>query len=265
MGPDLLAVLCDPVTHDPLEVTTAADERGYPREALVNPRTGQRFAIRNDIPVFLDQAQVSGLNKRSQGWYDFWAPFYDLNGWLYARWKGWDLEALAREYLGDLEVKAGDRVLEVAVGTGRHLQILPRDARFFGLDISWGMLRRCQRKVARWSLDATLFLGTAERLPFRDAVFDAVLDFGAVNFINDRAAAICEMIRVAKPGARFAIADAREEFVRKYERLPGAGYFLGDFKVPMTPPVDLLPPEMQDVRVKDILGMAYCLVFRKPR
>jgi len=59
VSPDLLAVLCDPVTHDPLEVTTAADERGHPQEALLNPRTGQRFTIRDSIPVFLDQAQVS--------------------------------------------------------------------------------------------------------------------------------------------------------------------------------------------------------------
>jgi len=185
---------------------------------------------------------------------------------LYARWKGWDVAGLTREYLGDLEVKDGDRVLEVAVGTGRHLPFLPRTAHFFGLDISWGMLRRCQRNVAKWGREAALFLGAAERLPFRDQSFDAVLDLGAINFINDRAAAIHEMIRVAKPGARFAFADAREEFVKRYEWLPGARYLLGDFMVPMNPPVDLLPPGMQEVRVKDILGgMAYCLVFRKPR
>jgi hypothetical protein len=34
----------------------------------------------------------------------------------------------------------------------------------------------------------------------------------------------------------------------------------------MTPPLDLLPPGMQDVRLKDLLGgMGYCLAFRKPR
>ena len=176
------------------------------------------------------------------------------------------VEARLREYLDELEVKASDRVLEVSVGTGRNLQFLPHSARFFGLDISWGMLKQCQRNAVKWKLDLTLFMGVAEQLPFKNEAFDVVFHFGGINFFNDRAAAIREMIRVAKPGTKFVIGNENEELAKKYENLPVTGGFYGNRQQAIAAPVDLLPSEMQEVRVKDIAGGdLYCLTFRKPR
>jgi ubiquinone/menaquinone biosynthesis C-methylase UbiE len=265
MKSDILTIVCDPTTRDALEIRTEPDARGRLRESLVNPKTGQRFLVRDGIPIFLPEGEVSGSNQRYQAMYDRFAPFYDLSTWLYSRWKGMSVEARLREYLDELEVKEGDRVLEVSVGTGRNLQFLPRAARFFGLDISWGMLKQCRRNAARWKLDVSLFMGTAERLPFRDEVFDVVFHFGGINFFNDKAAAIREMIRVARPGTKFVIGDENEALAEKYENLPVTGGFYGNRAQPIFAPVDLLPPEMQDVQVKDIAGGdLYCLSFRKP-
>jgi ubiquinone/menaquinone biosynthesis C-methylase UbiE len=266
MRPDLLALICDPTTRDVLGMETERDARGRRREFLVNPRTGQRFPVREGIPVFVLEGEVSGVNRRYQRLYDRFAPFYDFSTWLYSRWKGMSVAARLREYLDELEVRDGDLVLEVSVGTGRNLRFLPRRARFHGLDISWGMLEQCRRNAARWKLDVTLWMGTAERLPFRDGVFDVVFHFGGINFFNDKAAAIREMIRVAKPGTKFVIGDENETLARKYEKLPVTGEFYGGRKEAIFAPVDLLPPEMQDVRVRDIAGGdLYCLSFRKPR
>ncbi len=198
MKPDIFSLICDPTTRDALEIKTQSDARGRPREFLVNPKTDRRFPIRDGIPIFLLEGEVSGSNQRYQAMYDRFARFYDFSTWLYSRWKGMSVEARLREYLDELEVRAGDSVLEVSVGTGRNLQFLPRSAQFFGLDISWGMLKQCQRNAAKWKLDVRLFMGTAERLPFQDEVFDVVFHFGGINFFNDKAAAIREMIRVAK-------------------------------------------------------------------
>ena len=74
MNSDVLALLCDPTTHDPLEIKTEPDARGQLREFLVNPKTSQHFPIREGIPVFLDEAQVAGSNKRYQAMYDRFAP-----------------------------------------------------------------------------------------------------------------------------------------------------------------------------------------------
>jgi ubiquinone/menaquinone biosynthesis C-methylase UbiE len=266
MKSDILTLICDPITRDVLEIKTESDVRGRLQEFLVNPKTGQHFRIRDGIPIFLLKGEVSGSNQRYQAMYDRFAPFYDFSTWLYSRWKGMSVETRLREYLDELEVKEGDRVLEVSVGTGRNLQFLPCSAQFFGLDISWGMLKRCQRNAAKWKLDVTLFMGTAERLPFQDEVFDVVFHFGGINFFNDKAAAIHEMIRVAKSGTKFVIGDENEALAQKYEKLPVTGGFYGNRKQVISAPIDLLPPEMQDVQVKDIAGGdLYCLSFRKPR
>ena len=45
-----------------------------------------------------------------------------------------------------------------------------------------------------------LYLASAEALPFQDATFDAVLHIGGINFFDDKAQALAEMARVAKPG-----------------------------------------------------------------
>jgi len=183
----------------------------------------------------------------------------------YSHWKGMNVEARLREYLDELEVKDGDRVLEVSVGTGRNLQFLPRTAQYFGLDISWGMLKQCQRNMRKWNLDISLIMGNAECLPFKKESFDVVFHFGGINFFNDRAASIREMIRVAKPGTKFVIGDENEELAQRYENLPGMDGWYGNRAQAITAPVDLLPPEMQEVCVKDISGGdLYCLSFRKP-
>jgi ubiquinone/menaquinone biosynthesis C-methylase UbiE len=265
MKPDILTLICDPITHDTLEIKIEPDAWDRQREILINPKTGQRFPIRDGIPIFLE-GEVSGSNKRYQGLYNRIAPFYDLSTWMYSRWKGMSVKARLREYLDELEVRPGSSVLEISVGTGRNLQFLPREAQFFGLDISWGMLKQCQRNTAKWKLETMLFLGTAEHLPFKDKAFDVVFHFGGINFFNDKAEAIREMVRVAKPGTKFVIGDENEALAQKYENLPMTSQFYGNRNGAITAPVNLLPPEMQDVQVKDIAGGdLYCLSFRKPR
>jgi ubiquinone/menaquinone biosynthesis C-methylase UbiE len=266
METGVLTLLCDPATREPLELVGEPARGRRCEQFLMNHNSGQRFPIRDGIPIFIRDTDVSGSNRRYQALYDRFAPFYDFSTWLYSRWKGMSVEARLREYLDVLEITPGSLVLEVSVGTGRNLQFLAPDAHLFGLDISWGMLKRCQRNVARWRLDVALFMATAERLPFRDEVFDTVFHFGGINFFNDKAAAIQEMIRVAKPGTKFVVGDENEALAKKYEELPVAGQFYGQRNHAISAPVGLLPPEMEDVQLKDIAGGdLYCLTFRKPR
>ena len=265
MNSEILSLICDPLTHDSLDVETVFDSRGLRQEFLINRKTGKCFPMCEDVLIFLEDQVVRGSNKKYQSMYDRMAPFYDFSTWAYSRWKGMNVEARLREYLDELDVKENDRVLEVSVGTGRNLQFLPRSARYFGLDISWGMLKQCQRNARKWNLDIQLFLGNAECLPFKDEAFDVVFHFGGINFFNDRAAAIREMIRVAKPGTKFIIGDENEELAQRYEGLPVMNGWYGNRAQAITAPVNLLPPEMQDVQVKDLAGGdLYCLSFRKP-
>lgn len=110
------------------------------------------------------------------------------------------------------ELGQGDRVLDVACGTGAVAQealrrVGPR-GRVAGLDLSQDMLAVARRKLP--GLD--LRHGRAENLPFDDESFDAVSCQFGLMFFEDRDVALREMHRVLRRGGRVSIAvwDALE-------------------------------------------------------
>jgi ubiquinone/menaquinone biosynthesis C-methylase UbiE len=237
-------------------------------QVLASP-AGERFPIRNGIPMLLRPADMTGLNRKYNHLYETIAGFYDDTQRVVCALSGFDRDEYVRSYLGFLEVKPGDRVLETSVGTGLNFKYLPHGVKLFGLDFSGEMLANCQANLRRWGLDADLFQGNAEHLPFADSSFDVVFHVGGINFFNDRAAAIEEMIRVAKPGSLILIADETEEHVQSsFETAPLIGRYFKNRKTPVAPPVDLVPRAMQDVRLTtlNVIGKNrfYALTFRKP-
>ena len=101
-----------------------------------------------------------------------------------------------------LDVRPGQRVLDVATGTGMVAAALARRvARVVGLDQSPEMLA-----VARARLDgrATLVEGEAERLPFADGEFDHLSFTYLLRYVADPAATLRELARVVAPGGRIA-------------------------------------------------------------
>jgi ubiquinone/menaquinone biosynthesis C-methylase UbiE len=257
----IVPLLCDPITHAPLELDA-------PSDSLISPQSGRNFPLREGIPVFVDPVEVTGPNRKYQTMYDRLAPGYDLAERLYTWFKPTNFRA---EFLQELEIHpaaaaSGFRVLEVSVGTGANLRLLPGDLDFFGLDLSWGMLRKCQRNVQRWHRAAHLFQGQAERLPFREALFDCVFHVGGINFFSGKAAAIREMIRVAKPGTKIVIVDETEKVVKdSYQKNPMTKKFFEKGSESVACPIDLVPEEMLETEAHFIAGgKLYCLTFRKP-
>jgi ubiquinone/menaquinone biosynthesis C-methylase UbiE len=259
MNPQIVPALCDPYSLEPLELVPG-DESARPH--LRSP-SGRSFPIRRGIPVFLTQGEVLGSNLRYQRQYDHLAPIYDLASAMYVVYSRTSPRARRMEYLRELTVAGGARVLEVSVGTGANLALLPRDAQHFGIDISWRMLCRCQRK-ARRGLDVALFQCLAERLPFRSDTFDIVFHVGGINFFVGIAQALAEMVRVARPGAFIMVVDATEKLARSYEQRPLAASLYWNRPAPCTPPIEQLPGGVHDVRLKEVAGGdLYCLTFRK--
>jgi ubiquinone/menaquinone biosynthesis C-methylase UbiE len=256
---EAVARLQSPFTGDSLQV---AGEPGH--EALVS-NSGERFPVRNGIPTFLKPQDLTGDNGKYNHLYELIGGFYNDIQRVYSPLKGFDLEDYFLRYMRLLEVKPGDLVLETSVGTGLNFKYLPCGVKLSGLDLSPEMLANCQANLHRWEMEADLFLGNAETLPFSDASFDVVFHVGGINFFNDRAKAIREMIRVAKPGSLLLIADESEKHVKEvYEK--GLGSFYKNRKEPVSAPIDLIPPEMQEVHLESLKnGMFYALTFRKPR
>ncbi len=91
-------------------------------------------------------------------------------------------------------------MLEVGIGGGDNLELLPGGWKVYGVDISRTMLAACR---ARYGLPADrLAWAEGEDLPYRDASFDAVYSVGGFNYFRDPVQAVREMTRVARPGRR---------------------------------------------------------------
>jgi ubiquinone/menaquinone biosynthesis C-methylase UbiE len=248
------------LTGDPLHLIS---EKG--REALVSS-SGERFPIRNGIPTFLKPEDLTGDNGKYNKLYENIGGFYDDTQRFFAAFRGLDIDPYFDIYMSLLKVKPGDSVLETSVGTGLNFKYLPRGVKLSGLDLSQEMLANCQNNMRRWQMDADLYLGNAESLPFADSSFDVVFTCGGFNFFSDRAKAVREMIRITKPGGHLMIEDETEEYVKStYQNIPYTSSFYGDRKDAVTVPIDLVPPEMEDIHfemLKD--GKFYAITFRKP-
>jgi ubiquinone/menaquinone biosynthesis C-methylase UbiE/uncharacterized protein YbaR (Trm112 family) len=265
MKPETVLLLCRPGTHEPLTLTSESGPDGSLQEILVGVQSNERFLVRDGIPLLLDETKLTGFNRQYEGFYNRLAGLYDAAIGLVAGLAGGGEAQFRREYLSELEINDGDLVLEVSIGTGANLQYLPTGANYLGLDISWGMLKRCQKNLRRWKRQAELILGNAEELPLQDGLFDAVFHVGGINAFNDPGEAIREMIRVAKSGAKILIVDETDRLMKKISWMPTARKWLREHGERFSAPVGLLPEGMEEIKPRDIAkGYLYCLSFRKP-
>jgi demethylmenaquinone methyltransferase / 2-methoxy-6-polyprenyl-1,4-benzoquinol methylase len=103
-----------------------------------------------------------------------------------------------------IQAQAGERVLDLAAGTGTSSEPFHAAGAFVvPCDFSLGMLRVGKQRRS----DLPFVGGDALRLPFGDASFDAVtISFGLRN-LNDIDAGLREMLRVTRPGGRLVVCE----------------------------------------------------------
>ena len=136
------------------------------------------------------------------------APSYDLmndlmSGGMHRLWKKFAIDLA--------QVRAGERVLDVASGTGDLAAAFARAAGSTGqvwqTDINEAMLKAGRERLNNEGLLLPNALADAEKLPFASDAFDLVtVAFGLRNMTH-KDVAIAEMTRVLKPGGRLMIVE----------------------------------------------------------
>jgi demethylmenaquinone methyltransferase/2-methoxy-6-polyprenyl-1,4-benzoquinol methylase len=112
-----------------------------------------------------------------------------------------------------LRLSTGDRVLDVATGTGLVAESLVKGSgcSVVALDQSEAMLGQARRRVAAQALlreRVTIVRGEAEHLPFSDGEFDALTFTYLLRYVDDPGVTMRELARVVKPGGQIPGAPA---------------------------------------------------------
>jgi SAM-dependent methyltransferase len=148
-------------------------------------------------------------------------------------------------------LRAGDRVLDVATGSGNAALAAARcGCEVTGIDYVPALLERARARAAAEGLEVEFAEGDAEHLAFPDASFDAVLSCLGVMFTPDQERAAAELVRVCKPGGTIGLVNwTPAGFIGQLLRTVGK-------HVP--PPAGVRPPPQwgTEERLGELLGDA---------
>jgi len=121
---------------------------------------------------------------------------------------GTRLVVIAEQLCETIDLRAGERVLDVATGNGiTALAAARRYAEVTGIDYVPSLIERARTRAAADHLPVDFQVADAEALPFADGSFDVVLSTVGVMFAPDQARAAAELLRVCRSGGRIGLAS----------------------------------------------------------
>lgn len=161
-----------------------------------------------------------------------------------------------------LQPKPGDRILDLATGTGWGSRIIAQrfpGAQITGADIADQMLEHARAAAKTLSLDVEYRHADAEMLPFPDGSFDGVISTFGVMFVGKPEAAAAEISRVVKKGGRVVLATWKND--------GNVFNMFGVMKKFMAPPPQPPPPSPfewgKTERLEQLFGAHFDLGFEE--
>lgn len=169
---------------------------------------------------------------------------------------GTTLQIVGESLAEAVDLRAGERVLDVAAGNGNAtLAAARRFGRVISTDYVSHLLEKGALRAQAEGLDIEFQTADAEALPFENGSFDVALSTFGCMFTPDHIKAARELLRVVRPGGRIGMANwTPEGFIGQLFRLI-AGYVPPPAGVPSpmlwgTEPriVELFGPQATDIR-----------------
>ncbi len=165
-------------------------------------------------------------------------------------------------------IKAGERVLEVGVGTGINLSLYPREAAVTGIDFSSSMLEKARERAAKPdAAPVRLLQMDAADLKFADDSFDIVYAPYLISVVPDPVQVAQEMRRVCRPGGRIIFLNhflSPNSVLSRFERLISPATIHIGFKSDLDLPAflaqaDLKPVSIEKVNIPKIWSLVTCV------
>src|SRR4051812_45071950 len=121
---------------------------------------------------------------------------------------GTTLQIVGESLCEAVDLRAGERVLDVAAGNGNaSLAAARRFGEVTSTDYVPELLVQGARRAEAEGLPMTIRVADAEDLPFGDGEFDVVLSTYGVMFAPHQERAAAELLRVVRPGGRIGLAN----------------------------------------------------------
>ena len=181
--------------------------------------------------------------------YDKLAKVYDL-------FFGPTLHPGRLQAIDRMDIQAGERVLEVGVGTGINLSLYPREADVTGIDFSSSMLEKARERAARPdAAPVRLLQMDAAALRFADDAFDIVYAPYLISVVPDPVKVAQEMRRVCRPGGRIIFLNhflSPNPILSRIERLISPATIHIGFKSDLDLPAFLAQADLQPVSIEKV-------------
>ena len=159
------------------------------------------------------------------------------------------LVAIGERLCEAVDPRAGDRVLDVATGSGNTALSAARCfCEVTAIDYVPELIEQAKSRARAERLEVSFEVGDAENLPYPDASFDVVLSTLGVMFAPDQEKAAGEMLRVCRSGGKIGLANwTPDGFIGNMFRTMGKH---------VAPPPGIKPPPLwgTEERVRELFG-----------
>jgi len=200
-----------PVSHQKLNLGHDCEMSGDDViEGCLFTVSGNKYVIKNGIPIFLSADDVKGKAVDA-------LTYYTENASMYEEYLpiAFDLffsnEEEVRQYLVDqLKLESDSKVLDLTAGTGRdstNIIKALKNGELWINDIAESMLNIAKNKLSSTSCFKQYSVASACSLPYKDGYFDRLFSFTGLGSFPDVEKAMKEIARVVRVGGRVVICE----------------------------------------------------------